>query len=76
MFLLAYPVEATRCGTAVLFIKNIAEKENINAKMTSKLNPVESNRIHTERIFRAFSIGTSITVAFASHTKECVYKAM
>ncbi len=25
MFLLANPVEATRCGAAVLFIKNIAE---------------------------------------------------
>uniref|UniRef100_A0A671P9E6 Dipeptidyl aminopeptidase-like protein 6 n=1 Tax=Sinocyclocheilus anshuiensis TaxID=1608454 RepID=A0A671P9E6_9TELE len=48
MFLLAYPVEATRCGDAALFIKNIVEKENINAEilLTSKLKPSRSHRTH------------------------------
>ncbi len=41
-FLLTHSVEATRCGAAALFIKNIAEKENINGEkilFTSKLKP-------------------------------------
>ncbi len=54
MFLLAYPVDATGCGTAVLFIKHIEEKENINANIilfTSKLKPGCSYRMHISCIF-------------------------
>ncbi len=64
IYFLAYQVETTRCGEATLFIQNIVEKENINAKMllfTSKLKP---------NIFIAFSRGTSITVALVSRTRE------
>ncbi len=49
MLFLAYPVEATRCGAATLFIQNIVEKENINAEMmlfTSKLEPSRSHRTY------------------------------
>ncbi len=60
---LACPVEPSH---AVLHIQNIAEKENINVEMlfTSKMKVV-----HTERIFIAFSRGTSIIVALESHTR-------
>ncbi len=36
MFLLAYPVEPTRHGTATSFIQNIAEKDNVNAETETK----------------------------------------
>ncbi len=58
-------------GAAALFIQNIVEKENINVEtilFMSKLKSTEA--IHTERIFYAFSRGTSITVLLASHTRE------
>ncbi len=64
-FFLACPVEPTH---AVLHIQNIAEKENINVEkmlFTSKMKVV-----HTERIFIAFSRGTSIIVALKSHTRD------
>ncbi len=63
MLFLAYPVDAA------LLIQNIGEKENINAEMmlfTSKLEPSHSNRTY----IIAFSIGTFITVALASRTRE------
>ncbi len=62
MFLLAYPVEPTRCGAAVLFIQNIAEKENNKLR---QLKPSLSHRTH-------FSIGTSITVALAQ--ESCMFR--
>ncbi len=54
IFLSAYPVEPTRCSAAALFIKNIAEKENINAEkilFTSQLKPSRLHRMHISRIF-------------------------
>uniref|UniRef100_A0A8C1ZB80 Transmembrane p24 trafficking protein 1b n=1 Tax=Cyprinus carpio TaxID=7962 RepID=A0A8C1ZB80_CYPCA len=54
IFLLAYPVEATRCSAAAMFFQNTAEKENINVEkilFTSKLKPSCSHRMHISRIF-------------------------
>ncbi len=53
MFLLAYPVEPTRRGTATSLIQNIAEKDNVNAEMlfTAKLKPSRSHSMHIYRIF-------------------------
>ncbi len=62
MFLLAYAIEPTRCGAAVLFIQNIAEKENNKLR---QLKPSLSHRTH-------FSIGTSITVALAQ--ESCMFR--
>ncbi len=54
MLLLACPVEATRCGAAALFIKNVVEKETINVEkilFTLKLKPSRSHRSHILCIF-------------------------
>ncbi len=54
MLLLACPVEATRCGAAALFIKNVVEKETINVEkilFTLKLKPSRSHRSHFSCIF-------------------------
>ncbi len=60
---LDYPVEPTD----TLFIQNTAEKENINAEMMCQ----NCNQApYTERIFCAFSRGTSISIALDSHKRE------
>ncbi len=67
MLFLDYPVQPIGCGAA--HSKYCGKREHQcgeDVVLPQNLNQAD----HTERIFIKFSIGTSITVALASRTRE------